>query len=385
MRLYLASFHVLLLAATCFSAAPWAAAQSVSTPAGAGAEWAARVDPLVEAEIERRSLVGAAVGIIDDGRVAYLQGYGYEDREAGEPVTLATRFRWASISKTLTAVAAMQLVEQGMLDLDRNVRDYVPEFPNKGATITARQLLCHQAGIVHYSNGPVVRTVRTYDALHPFESVILALDTFKDSALLAAPGERFSYTTHGYILLSAVVERAGKQPFAEQVAERIAKPARMTQLAPDYQWKPIPHRAVGYRMEKAGDAPPSVVRSTDTDVSWKLGGGGYVSAVRDMARYAAALARGELLSDASREAMWKPALTASQQPTSYGLGFQILGDAGDRRIAHGGSQEKTRTYLMIHPATRNGVVVLSNSEYADPQSIASRLFDELLAMEQAGQ
>ena len=96
------------------------------------------------------------------------------------------------------------------------------------------QLLSHLGGIVHYSNGRVIRTEREYDTPHPYEDVILALDTFKESPLVSRPGVRHSYSSHGFILASAVVQRAGKQKFADQVNERIAKPAGMTTLQPDY-------------------------------------------------------------------------------------------------------------------------------------------------------
>ena len=92
-------------------------------------------------------------------------------------------FRWASISKSLTAVAAMQLWERGDLDLKREARRYVPEFPDKGTTIRVWHLLCHQGGIVHYTNGKVIQTKRNYPMAHPFENVIFALDTFRESPL----------------------------------------------------------------------------------------------------------------------------------------------------------------------------------------------------------
>ena len=156
-------------------------------------------------------------------------------RSRVDPAT--TQFRWASISKPVTAIAALQLVEKGLLDLDADVRTYVPEFPEKDFKITARQLLCHQAGIVHYDNGKVVPTEKKYKEAHPFADVVTALDTFKESPLLSVPGEKYSYTTHGFILLSAVVQRAGKEKFADQVHTRIAKPLGMSGFRPDYEWE----------------------------------------------------------------------------------------------------------------------------------------------------
>lgn len=348
-------------------AAPWVSAQVPPTelkPAQVAA-----VDEAVRGWMEKEKAVGVAVGVIADGQVAYLKGYGLADREKNEPVTAKTMFRWASVSKPVTAVATLQLVEKGLLDLDADVRQYVPEYPDHRVKITARQLLCHQGGIVHYANGKVIETKRDYDVPHPFADVVLALDKFQESPLVNKPGEKFSYTTHGYILLSAVVQRAGKLSFAEQVQERICRPLRMASFQPDYQWVEIPHRAVGYR--KRGD---EVVPSTNTDVSWKLGGGGFISNIDDMARFAAGLINRKLVNEKTEALMWTPQKTSNGQATDYALGFNVTIDAqGRRRVSHSGGQEKTRTYLTIMPREKSGVVVMTNSEYANPQSLVSAI------------
>src|SRR5688572_28433195 len=106
---------------------------------------AERVDARIQSEIKEREIVGLAAVVIDDGKIAWTKGYGFADREKQVPVDPAvTQFRWASISKSVTAVAALQLAEKGLLDLDADVRTYVPEFPDKGVKITARDLLRHQ-------------------------------------------------------------------------------------------------------------------------------------------------------------------------------------------------------------------------------------------------
>lgn len=325
----------------------------------------AKIDAAVSAEMQRQKLVGVAVAVVADGRLAFAQGYGLADRENNVPVTGATLFRWASVSKPVTAVAAMQLVEQGKLRLDDDVRKYVPEYPDKGATITVRHLLCHQGGIVHYTNGPVVRTERKYDVEHPFADVVLALDTFKDSPPIAKPGAKYSYTTHGFILLSAVVQRAGGKPFAEQVRERIAVPCGMTTFRPDYQWEAIPGRAVGYR-KRGGE----LVTSEDADVSWKLGGGGYLSNVADMARFAVGLIERKLVNATTEAIMWELQKTADGKATTYALGFGVDRAGGRLRVSHSGAQEKTRTQLIILPKERRAVAVMTNSEYGRPGEVA---------------
>ena len=345
----------------------------LSVGASSGADKAVTTgdfDRVVLAELERQETVGVAVGVIIDNRIVYLNGYGWADREREIPVDTQTLFRWASISKPLTALAAMQLSEQGRLDIDADVRTYLPEFPDKEAKITSRQLMGHLGGIVHYSNGPVVRTKRDYDNEHPFKDVVLALDTFKESPLVYPPGEKYSYTTHGFILLSAVVQRAGGEPFDLQVQKRIADPLGMDTLQPDYQWKDIPNRARGY-MRVAG----VVVPSTNTDVSWKLGGGGYLSNVGDLTRLAEGLLQGKLISEETRKLMWTRQKTNSGKRIGYGMGFNVSGEGSDLKVSHGGSQEKVKTRMEIHPGKGTGVVVMCNARHANPTKFSELIFE----------
>jgi serine beta-lactamase-like protein LACTB, mitochondrial len=336
-------------------------------------ELVSAVDRVVRAKMEEQQVVGLALGVIREGRIAYLNGYGSADRENAVPVSSETLFRWASCSKPLTAIAALQLVESGKLDLDADVRGYVPEFPDKDVTITSRHLLCHQSGIVHYRNGRVIRTRRSYDVPNPFENVILALDTFQESPLLHPPSEQWSYTTHGYILMSAVVERAGEHKFADQVHERIIRPLGMTTLQPDYQWLPIAHRAVGYRLRD-----DVVERSTDTDVSWKLGGGGYLSNIEDFARFAEALINRRLVTAESEAALWEPQKLANGKTTEYGLGFRVdVEDDGRLKVSHGGSQEKVKTRMVLYPREKHGVVVMTNSEWVTPTDYTTAIYTAL--------
>ena len=365
----------IILAAISALVAPCAAQDTVRAPAETAATtaqpppWRAAVDDVVLQEMEQQALVGVAIGVIRDGRVVYTAGYGLADRENEVPVTTETMFRWASVSKPVTAIAAMQLVESGELDLRRDIREYVPEFPDKGMPITIEQLLSHLGGIVHYRNGPVVRTRRDYDEPNPYESVILALDTFAESPLIDQPGQRYSYSTHGYILASAVVERAGGLSFFEQVRERICEPLGLKTLQPDYQWVDISSRAVGYRMLRG-----HVLPSTNTDVSWKLGGGGFISNIDDFARFAAALINHELIDEQTSRDMWTPRTDGAGEPTGYGLGLGVSLPRGQLRIAHNGSQEKARTRLVIYPEQRHGVVVMSNSQHADRGALTTAVY-----------
>ncbi len=332
-----------------------------------------QLETLIVEEMDKQQLVGVAIGLIQDGKISYLRGFGYADRENAVPVDTDTMFRWASISKTMTAITALQLWEQGKLDLDADIRSLVPSFPaqeydGKDVVVTPRMLLCHQGGIVHYTNGPVIPVEREYRREYPFRNVRLAVDNFSLSPLVNGPGEKYSYTTRGYILLSAAVQQAGGQKFAAQVQRRVARPCGMLTLQPDYQWKEIPNRAVGYRKVDG-----EIVPSTNTDVSWKLAGGGFISTIGDIARYGVGLLEGKLVSADTEKLMWTSQSTSDGTQNTYGLGFQVFNPENPRILGHSGAQEKTRTVLVLSPESETGVVVMSNCEYANPTRFAQIL------------
>ena len=323
--------------------------------------------------VEEQGVVGLSLAFLRDGAVAHQAHFGFEDREAAVPASAATRYRWASISKPLTAVAALQLWEREQLDLECDVRTLVPEFPDKQAVITVRQLLCHQGGIVHYSNGKVIATPPPSGVEHPYADVVVALRRFQDSPLVCEPGSAYAYTTHGYMLLGAAVERAGKEAFALQVKRRVCEPLGLTTLRPDYAWEAIEHRAVGYK--RVADQR---VRSTDTDVSWKLAGGGWISTVGDLAGFGAGLLGDKLVRAETKARMWTPQKTRDGKATAYGLGFQLRSAGGRRYVEHSGSQEKTATFLLLMPDERAGVAVMCNTEGTSLAKLARDLAQQLL-------
>lgn len=318
--------------------------------------------------VEAQQLVGTCAALAVDGEIVWAEAFGWEDREAEIPTSLDTMFRWASISKPLTAVVAIQLADEGALDLDADVCMIVPEFPKKPYPMTSRQLLCHQGGIVHYSNGPVIRSRVNYIEAHPFEDVVVALDDFKESPLIAEPGTQYSYSTRGYMVLGAVCQNAANEPYWALVHTRIAHPLNLATLQPDYQWVDIDHSAVGY--SRRGN---EIVRSTDTDVSWKLAGGGFISTVSDLAGFGVGLCTDELLTDELKSQMWTRQKTIDGTETGYGLGFRVDHWGGTLVVSHSGSQEKARTYLMVLPDEHIVAAIMTNSEWANLGTVTTDL------------
>lgn len=333
---------------------------------------AAAVDAAVDAEMKKQQAVGVAIGILQDGKVVYLKGFGLADREKETPVTVETVFNWASNSKPLAGVLAMQLVEKKLLDLDADVRNYVPEFPDKRTVITTRHLLAHQSGIPHYSNGPVLETKRDYAADLPFLDPINALDKFNRSLLLFPPGERTEYSSYAYVLLSAAIQAAGKQPFDTQVQARVAKPLGLKSLQLDFETKDQPHWAAGYTR----GLTQSIVRAPDEANYWKHGAGGYKSNIADFAKWAEALLNHRLVATDTEQAMWTPQPLRDGKPTNRGLGF-IVEDQNGLKVSHNGGQPETATRMVLYPAARHGVVVMCNCRFVKPGDITTAIYAAL--------
>lgn len=319
-------------------------------------------------EMQKQSMVALSGVIVVDSKIVHEFHMGFEDRDNNVPASPKTMYRWASISKPVTAIAAMQLVEAGKLDLDADVRTLVPEFPEKPWMVTTRHLLNHTSGIPHYSNGKVISDPKPDSPDHPYEDVVVATGTFRASPLLFQPGAKHSYTTYGYMLAGAAVQRAGKEAFWHQVKTRIAEPAGMTSFQPDYQWIDIPHRAVGYKK-----ILNQTITSTNTDVSWKLAGGGFISTVGDLGRFSIALMDDRLLKPESFAAMRTPPKLAGDEKTNYGLGLSVRRLKHLSVCQHSGSQEKTATFLIMAADQSASVGLMTNTEGSELGDLASDL------------
>jgi len=158
------------------------------------------IDGLVTSYVSGHHVPGLSVAVVDRGRVILTQGYGIADVENSVPATADTVYRIASISKSITATAALKLVEAGKLDLDAPIQKYCPDFPKKPWPITARELLSHQSGIRDYRNDEETINTRHY------ASIKEALPQFANDPLEFEPGTKMQYTSYGYIVLGCVME-----------------------------------------------------------------------------------------------------------------------------------------------------------------------------------
>lgn len=308
----------------------------------------------VEAERKQRGIPGLSVAVDHDGS-RWTQGFGLADLENQVPATSRTIYRLASISKPVTAVAVMQLVEQGKIDLDAPIQTYVKAFPPKPHTITTRQLLAHMGGIRHYRNDEIASTRR-------YRNVVDALAIFRDDPLAVEPGTRFLYSTYGYSLLGAAVQEVSGEPFVEYLKRHIFAPAGMTAIRDDDALAIIPNRAAGYRKLRTGE----LVNSILADVSNKIPGGGLCATAEDLVRFAVAFESDMLVSAKTRREMTTVQKTRDGKPAAYGLGWGLARKSGEPfEVTHTGAQPRVSTILYTRPDDRVRIAIMANLEGVD--------------------
>lgn len=332
-----------------------------------------KIERVITGEMTRQNIPALSVAVVTNNQLRWSNGYGMSDLENFVPAKSSTVYRLGSISKPITAIAALQLVERKKLDLDVPVQKYCPGFPRKRWPLSARHLLSHLGGVRHYLGDEFLST-RQYNSLTE------GLDIFKNDTLWFEPGSRYMYTTYGYNLLGCVVEGAAGVPFMEYLRENIFKPVNMTRMRDDNVNALIPNRAQGYRKNQSGD----LVNSDLANMSYKIPGGGLASTVEDLARFAIAVQTGVLSKRETVTLMFTPQKTKDgktisvgpQTPNrSYGMGWFIADRNGEKEVYHSGSQQRVSTLLYMLPGKGFAVALMSNLEGVALGDLARQIAD----------
>src|SRR6266550_8033547 len=325
-------------------------------PVALPADKTVKIDAAITALMASKHIPGLSVAIVTDNQLRWQSGYGMADLENSVPAKAATVYRTASVAKPITAVAVMQLVERGKLDLDAPIQKYVATFPTKPWPITSRELLGHLSGIRNYKGNE-------NDSTRFYSSLTEALSIFKDDPLDFEPLTKFSYTTYGYTLLGAVIEGASGMSYLDYMRENVFKPAKMSHTKADNVYDIIPNRARGYAPKVYGQFDGNLRNAALADTSYKIPAGGLVSTVEDLANFAIAVQNGVLIKKETFDQMSTPQETLDGKTTAYGLGWYIDG-VGNRKglVWHGGVQAGVTSMLFILPKERFGLVILTNLE-----------------------
>lgn len=292
--------------------------------------------------------ISLAIGL--DGDLVYAGAVGYADLEAERPATPRSLYRIGSVSKSITTVALGSMMEDGIIDIDRDFRDYVPDFPEKQWPFTLRQLASHTAGVRHY-----VSPMENYHDVH-YASVGDALVLVADDRLLFEPGTLYRYSSYGFNMLSAAMAAAAGTPFMELLNARVFAPAGMVETLAENAPDPDPRTVGFYNQTKEWS-----FRAPYADNSYKIAGGGLIGTPSDLVRLGNALLAGDLLAPETwTELVTTTPLADGSTDHGYGLGIGAgevqIGERTLLEIGHSGGSVGGITLWRLFPdvATANG-------------------------------
>ena len=367
-----------------------------------------RAQQIMRTGLTEQNLPGLSVAVGAGGDIVWTEGFGWAEIEQRVPVTPDTRFRIGTASKVLTSAAAGVLLEKGRLKLDEEIQTYVPQFPKKPSRVTLRQLMGHVAGVGTDSGdeGPLFsqRCERPVDALQHVAG----------RELLFEPGTQYRYSKYGWILVSAAIESAAKQPFLTFMREQIFKPLGMagtgaesaTEENPDHvgeasedapfltfiqqaileplgiggaKVKPAtPDLATFYFPRFGADPRLGLHVMRPHNLSCYAGSMAFYSTASDLVRVGLATNSGKLLQPATVQLLQTSQQLTSGQQTGYGLGWHLqtvtLAGKPAQAIGHDGEMLGGRVASLMTLREREIVVaVMSNIAYADTSALALKV------------
>ncbi len=349
-----------------------AVALAQASPRPANDEWRSAVRAL-EQYTASDSVVGAAMVLVQDGRVVAQYYAGHGDRERSEVAEARTIWHWGSITKTLTAVALMQLVERGMLSLDDPVSKWVPEVHRIHSPfgsidrVTVRMLLAHNSGL-QSGTWPWSRG-ESWEPFEPTEwSQLVAMMPYMKLAF--APGERYQYSNPGFVYAARIIEAISGDPWQAYIQKNLFAPLGIvTSYFGRTPWHLSRWRSNNYELSRENTV---VAGGREFDPGITIPNGGWNAPVTDLATWAAFLTGATtdtvaraILRRETLETMWRPVVQAGEE--WMGLSFFTSRSAAKRIIGHTGTQANFRSFLYFSPDTRRAVIgVVNTSNRAQP-------------------
>jgi len=369
MKLSRLSTLKMMTALLCSWGAPSILAQSALDPSQTTAMLS-----VLETTFTEQKMVGMQ-GAIYDGKQVHTLNLGYADLEHQVPVDSSTRFEVASITKAFTGLGQLMLAESGELDLDKPVHEYVPEFPQKPeGPITTRQLSGAIGGIRHYQSE---RDVEFY-ATH-YDSVIDALDLFKDDPLVTAPGTESHYSSYGFNLMAAVIERASGQPFTEVITEKVIVPMGLENTGFNNVQLPLPNRSRHYTFIDlfSREVLPTLHVLPTLDHSYNMGGGNMYSTASDLVSFGRQLLEPGVLSENIIAQINATHTTSTGEYSEFSDGWVMFGMQGEPQfLMAGGSYPGTLALLLVYPEINVVAAMVSNTWGEAGPNVMDRLIME---------
>ncbi len=329
---------------------------------------------------QRDSLVGFSVGLIKNREIVFLKGYGFSNKEDGIRATECTMYRVASVAKTVTAVAALQLIEENELDYEDNIRAYVPEFPFKienPLPIKVIHLLQHNS-CIRKGNMPI-QTYIDYVDNNPTFNAIKAVNLFKNEKLIHISnciigGSDGNYSNWGYNLLGAVIERASGIPYEQYIKQKIVAPLNMPLFQPELASKdPYPNQSKGYNED--GSRVTKIGGNTGVNLM-HLPSGGFIASVTDLTLFAKGLIQSSIFQDEkTRDGMFTleglPYSTTTVVGYPYSLGIRVDDsyEYRDPLYFHNGDDLLSSTIICFSNNLSDAVIIMTNRNQWEQDNI----------------
>jgi CubicO group peptidase (beta-lactamase class C family) len=330
------------------------------------------LDQFVQEQANRNQFSGIVL-IAHNGRPIYEAAHGFADIAFQIPNRLDTIFNLASITKMFTAVAVVQLAEQGKLDFQQPIAAYLPDYP-RANEITIHHLLTHTAGMgdiwndAYRANRSELRTIPAY------------LDLFRDTPLAFTPGERYQYCNTGFVLLGAIIEQVTGQCYYEYVRQAIFEPAGMSHTDFYELDRPIPNLAVGYTYLD-WYAQPHPEYLTNNLFIYAVKGSpanGCYATAHDLLNFDTALRQHTLVGREYSRLMFTGKVEVEGQPgVQYGYGFFCVNDAAGQLVGHGGRGMGIDTFCNMYLDSGYTLIVLSNYDRPAARNIVHWLSGKL--------
>ncbi len=337
---------------------------------GAQADFESTVDRIA-ADALKQPIAGLSIAIARRGQPLFVRGYGRARLDTNAPVTPATVFHVASISKNIEAAVAVRLAEQGKLVLDADVTKYVPNAPTHGGRVTIAQLLSHTSGLYNFTDLPTALANEGRDWTHD-----QVFSLFRDQPLVFAPGSRWRYSNSGFYLAGVAIERVTGQPYGTYVKNQIFAPLGMPTASLCTVHDTVASLASGYIVAKGALEPAPYI-------TWSLpfAAGAICATAADLITWQQALENGRVISPAGVAQMRTPSRLNDGTTIDYGLGTRMGTLEGHRVVGHTGSGGGYKAILESFPDDGVMIAVLSNTETASVASVAGALARAALGLE----
>ncbi len=340
----------------------------------------AKLQDFIEYQIRDKNLPALSIALVDDQDIVWARGFGYADTQQRKPASAATVYRVGSVSKLFTDVAIMQLVEKQKLDLDADIRNFLPEFAPENSfdvRITLRQLMAHRSGLVRE---PPVGSY--FDPAAPSLAEVVA--SLNNTELVYEPGTRTKYSNAAITVLGRILEKIAGRPFEAYIQEAVLAPlgmrssafARTPEIAENlarawmwtYDGRTFPAPEFEY-----GIGPAANLYAPVTDLA------AFVKMLFNDGKNAAGQ---PLLKSETLQAMWQVQFMPESSPEGWGLGFYVSRYRGHKRIGHVGAVHGFATELIALPELKLGVVAATTADVANAvlRRISLYAFDLMLAL-----